>query len=103
MTLRSFTLTFTGSAQNLGALLTGGILDSKVYCIDIQADPANTAVFYVGGPDVTADNGIQIPIPDNDIPEPPYRVGDAATSDMAMRDVYVLGTLNEKARILVFA
>lgn len=103
MTLRSYAMTFNGSAQQLSSLLTAGVLDVPVYCVDIQADPANSNPIYVGGSDVSASVGIRIPVPLDSIPEPPYRIGDAADADMRLGDVYVLGTNGEKARILIFA
>lgn len=103
MTLRSYALTFTGSAQALSSLLAAGVLDVPTYCVDIQADPANANPFYVGGSGVTSSTGIRVPVPVDSIPEPPYRIGDSADADLRLGDVYLLGTLNEKARILVFA
>ena len=102
MTLRSLTLTFSGSAQALSTLLSATVADVPVYAVDIQADNNNSNVFYVGGSDVDANKGIEIPIPVSSVPEAPYRIGDFGGRNLYLRDVYVLGTASQTAHILVF-
>jgi len=102
MTLRSGVVTFTGAAQSLASILGTGVLDASAYAVDIQADSANAAVFYVGGADVAATNGMRIPIPVSSVPSPPYRIGDFNAKGLKLADIYVLGTTNQKAHVLAF-
>jgi hypothetical protein len=102
MTLKNYTLTFSGSAQSLSTLLAATVEDVEVYAIDIQADTGNANVCYVGAADVAAGTGIRIPVPVTTVPEPPYRIGDFGTPKIRMANVYMLGTASQKAHILVF-
>lgn len=102
MTLRSYAITFSGSAQALSTLLTATVQDVEVYAVDIQADAGNANAFYVGDSAVTSSTGIRVPVPVSSVPEPPYRIGDFGTPRLRLADVYVLGTASQKARVLVF-
>jgi hypothetical protein len=102
MTLRTFTITFTGSAQQLSSLLTTE-QDVPVYAMDIQAEPGNANACYVGDSTVSTSNGIRIPVPVTSVPEAPYRIGDFGSPQLLLSDVYMIGNAAQGARILVFA
>lgn len=103
MTLRSAVITFSGSVQLLSTALAAGVTDVAVYAVDIQADAGNAAVFHVGSPTVSATDGIRIPVPDTSVPAPPYRIGDFGGRNLELKDVGIIGTAGQKARVLVFA
>ena len=103
MTLRTAVLTLNGSAQALSSILAEGVQDIAVYAIDLQADAGNANAVYVGASDVSATNGIRIPVPVSSVPEAPYRIGSFEETTVALGDVYVIGTNTQKLRVLVFA
>jgi len=93
-------LTLDGTVQSLADAITGGDRDSIRY-LSIQADPANTAVVYlgsrVGGVDTTlsASNFWQIiPIPVSSIPAAPI-IFEFSQNIMSLNDFEVLGTSTE--------
>lgn len=104
-----YTITMTGSAQNLATVLKTALgvnfpgINNKLRFLSIQAAPANAAVAYVGGVQRTltnADYGYRIEIPVTNIPYAPTVI-ETGPGVIALGDIQVLGTNNEKLHILI--
>lgn len=97
----SFVLTLTGGADQV--VLPGVDVRVPLREIAFQADAANTAECYVGGPTVAAATGMQIPKPVTNIPVAPFVLGEFDDGSINAGDFYLFGTLNDKVHVLVLA
>jgi hypothetical protein len=95
--VQNFLMTLTGAAQAVTVSLNGG----RIREIHLQPDPANVNPFYVGGPDVATTTGQYVRAPSASVPPPPYVIDGFADGTMRSDDWYVIGTLNEKVRVMV--
>lgn len=100
--VRHFTLTLSGSAQQLNAEGDDSAKNFLVTGIAIQADAANANPVYIGGPAVSAsDYGIMIQTPTSTIPDPPV-VLETGGKVIRANDVYVIGTATQKVHVLIY-
>lgn len=92
--------------------LSGGIDQVVLPSVDVQvglreiafqADTANAAECYVGGPTVAASNGMRIPKPVTSEPVAPFVLGEFDDGSINAGDFYLFGTLNDKVHVLVLA
>jgi len=91
------TVTFTGSAQRLSTDDT-----ETLNRIEFHVDPANTMPCYVGYSDAvtSAAYAVRLPAPDGQgEPPPPWLIEFDDRHAVALSDIYVIGTLNEKVHI----
>jgi hypothetical protein len=92
----SFTVTLTGSAQALATAAQS----KRLREIHIQGDPENANGFWIGGPELTADNGIWVPAPVAGDPGPPIIFDGFADGSVAADTIYVLGTNGQTVHVL---
>jgi hypothetical protein len=103
--MQSGVVTLTGSAQNLATALGFGTTDPRagyvVGWLSLQADTANSDPIYVGtDTSVATTYGQRIEAPASTIPPAPTIVEDAKYLGMHLNDFYVVGTNNEKLRVM---
>ena len=97
---RTVTIAVT-TGFTLASVITG--IGDVIRYISIQADPANSAVLYVGGKDATlssTDCGWIIPIPITSIPAPPIAIT-SASGAFSLGDIQLLGTTTQKAHLII--
>lgn len=98
MPVRHYVLTLDGTAQKLSA---SGITD-PVKHLAIQPDTGNANIIRVGSTaDVVSSSsyGFRLEAPVTGVPPAPY-VFEFPSGTISLADISVLGTLNEKLRIL---
>lgn len=94
MTIQNFVVTLTGSAQ--------AITDSTAFCrqVFIQPGVANTNPVYVGGPGVTAANGLRLEGADLEgHPSAPLPLLFGRDNPVEMNRIYVIGTAADLVRV----
>ncbi len=101
LVLAHYTLTLTGSVQTLAA--ANGNVNLGVIALELQPDPANTHVVYVGGSHATLSSsnyGVCLEVPVSSIPQAPWSPGPPLPEGfLELREVCVLGTNTEKIHI----
>lgn len=107
MALRDWTLTLTGSAQQLSSVLSdttrGGKVDEALRMVCLQGDPANTAVVYVGSSSAVSSSsyGVAVPIPiATNNPTSVITFSFSHSGPMKLSDFWVVGTNGQKLHIL---
>lgn len=91
-----YTVTLTGSAQNLETDLPAGTPD-RCRTLILQVDPSNSGLVYVGGSGLTDSNfAFSLPIPVGGKAAPPFMLGDYETTVLRLDDIYVLGSASDK-------
>lgn len=96
-----FVVTLTGSAQKLGAGLSGACAHDPLKFLSIQAFANNTHVVYVGGNQTTVSSssyGFRIEVPVTSIPYAPTVI-ELPAAAVSLDDIWVIGTADEKISI----
>lgn len=99
-----FTITLTGSAQNLATVCLGNIAaDKNVMMLELQPHGTNSNEIYVGGTSAVSSSsyGTRLEAADSGIPPAPWRASsDGLTAYLFFADFWVIGTNNEKLHVL---
>lgn len=105
--LRDFTVTLSGSAQNLATVCWGSQtapIDRPLVMIELQPGGANAAEVYVGGTSGVTSSayGTRLEAADSGIPPAPWRVtSDGSTAYLYLSDVWVIGDNAETLHVMV--
>ena len=102
--VHNFVFTLNGSAQSLGSVsgLSREVLEKHLQTLWIQPDTGNSNPVYVGGVGVATTTGIRFEAPAATVPPAPWSPSDAfKVTGTKLGDWYVIGTNNEKVRVLV--
>lgn len=104
MSVRDYTLTLTGVAQNLRTVLTntekGGPQDEAYRQIILAQDPGNSAVIYVGASSAVSStlHGFSLD-PTQATAQDKISIGPFNDGPVKLSEIWVLGTNNEKLHI----
>jgi hypothetical protein len=99
-----FTVTMTGSAQNLATLCLGNVVnDRPVALLELQPAGANNNPCYIGSSSALTSSlyGVRLEAGDtNDVPPAPYRAtNDWSNQALGLGNYWILGTNNEVLHI----
>lgn len=107
--VRHYTLTLTGTAQRLSRVLPSGAADVEPSAVEnipfrqliFAADPANSAVVYIGGENATVSaTSHGFSLDPTQASQGPVSVGPFETGPLKLSQFYVLGTNNERLMVL---
>jgi len=104
MSWRHYALTLSGSAQRLSSVLgdtqPGGTQDVACRQILLAADPANTAVVYVGGASpVVSATSHAFSLDPTQASQGPVSIGPFNAGPVKLSEIWALGTANERLMI----
>ena len=104
MSFRHYVLTLSGVAQRLSSVLAntepGGPQDVACRQILLAADPANTAVVYIGGASPTGSSTSHaFSLDPTQASQGPVSIGPFDAGPVKLSEVYALGTANERLMI----
>lgn len=102
--IRHYTITLTGSAQQLNqACLGSASVDIPVMMLELQPDGANANEIYVGGSDAVSSSsyGTRLEAADTSIPPAPWRAtSDGLNAFLTLGDFWVIGTSSQKLHVM---
>ena len=103
--LRDYTLTLSGSAQRLSAVLPNleDVNDKFLQTLSLQPAGANANPVYVGASAVSAtEYGVRLEAGTAGVPPAPWLASDAfKATGLKLSDVYVIGTNTQVLHILI--
>lgn len=104
MAWKHYTLTLTGSAQRLSSVLAdptvGGPQDYACRQVILCADPANTAVVYIGGGNpAVSSTSHAFSLDPTQASQNPVSIGPAADVAVKLSEIWAIGTANERLMI----
>ena len=96
MTLFSKVVTLTDTA----AAISG----HDLYAVNVwlQPDGGNSGAVYWGPSGMTSDTGIYLGIPATSVPPDPLEMQTQQEQPINLKDIYVLGTADEKLRVMAW-
>lgn len=101
--MKDFTLTLTGSAQQLSSVLSDAARDNIPWqSLHIQPDAANANPVYVGTTSSvsSSSHGVRLPAASGGVPPAPYIFEAVGQQQLRLSAIYVIGTNTEKLHIL---
>lgn len=101
--IRDFTITLSGSAQQLSTACVGAGADLLCMMLELQPHGTNAAEIYVGGTSSVSSSvyGTRLEAADSGIPPAPWRASsDGLNSILQLSDFYVIGTATEKLHVM---
>ena len=107
MAFRQFTLTLNGAAQRLSRVYASGAADAQPSATDdipyrqilFAADPANTAVVYIGSASTVLSTAHAFSLDPTQASQFPVSLGPFEAGPLKLSDFWVLGTNNERLMI----
>ena len=98
MAVQTGIITLTASAQAFHTAL--GVSDAYVRMIAVQPEGTNNNPCYIGGSAVSTTTGLRLPAGDAaDAPPAPFQLSELFQGQMALSDLYALGTAAEILRV----
>jgi len=101
--IRDYTITLTGSAQNLATVCVGPV-DQQIMMLELQPGGGNANEVYVGGTSAVSSSlyGTRLEAADTGIPPAPWRAtSDGLTALLTLGDFWVIGTNTEKLHVMI--
>lgn len=90
-------ITITAAAQQCHTAL--GVADAQIRMIILQPGGANANPCFLGGSGVTTANGIRLPAGAAGVPPAPLQLSELFQGQLALSDLWVVGTADETLRV----